>query len=142
MWLFQDEPSGAEEASASLGIHHTTEQEYDEQVLERLGVPKTAIRILDPPTSNTVSELGLIAKELRRQGQVRVILVTSPVHTRRARRIWHIVVGHHPQAILRYDASEPSDPDRWWRATGDVEAVAHEILGLIKTYLGFVAKPR
>jgi hypothetical protein len=62
LWIFQDESSGAEEASAGPGIHHTTEQEYDERVPERLGVPKTAIHILDPTTSNSVSELGLTAK--------------------------------------------------------------------------------
>ena len=62
MWLFQDESSRAEEASATLGIHHTTEQEYDERVPKRLSVPATAIHILDPTTSHSVSERGLIAK--------------------------------------------------------------------------------
>ena len=142
VWLLRDETDEADETFAKLGIPHPSEQEYDQQVLERLGVPKEAIRILEPPTTNTVSETTLIADELRRQGGDKVILVTSPLHTRRAKAIWHIVVGDHPQAILRYDSSEPCDPDHWWRATQDVEAVVHELLGLINTYLGFVAKPR
>jgi uncharacterized SAM-binding protein YcdF (DUF218 family) len=142
VWLFKDDPRGADEALARLGIHHVTEEEYDQQVLERLGVPRAAIRILEPPTTNTVSETLLIAGELRRQGGERVILVTSPLHTRRAKAVWRIVVRDHPQAILRYDSSEPCDPDHWWRSTQDVEAVVHELLGLINTYLGFVTKPR
>ena len=142
VWLFHDEPDEGDEIFAKLGIAHPSEQDYDREVLERLGVPKSAIRILSPPTTNTVSEMTLIADEVRRQGGDKIILVTSPVHTRRVKTIWRMVVGDHPQAILRYDSSEPSDPDHWWRATQDVEAVVHELLGLINTYLGFVAKPR
>lgn len=142
VWLFKDDPRGAEKAFARLGIHHISEQEYDQQVLERLGVPETAIRILDPPATNTASEAALIAGELRHQGGDCVILVTSPLHTRRAKAIWQRAVGNYPRAIFRYDSSEPSDPDHWWRATQDVEAVVHELLGLINAHLGFVAEPR
>jgi uncharacterized SAM-binding protein YcdF (DUF218 family) len=142
VWLLRDQTDAGDEVLTKLGIPHPSEQEYDQQVLERLGVRKEVIRILDPPTTNTVSEINLISEELRRQGGDKVILVTSPVHTRRTRAIWRIVVGDHPQAIVRADASEPSDPAHWWRATQDVEAVAHELLGLINTYLGFVAQPR
>ncbi len=142
VWLLRDETSDADAAFAKLGIPHPSEQEYDQQVLERLGVPKTAIRIIEPPTTNTVSEIARIADEMRRQGGDKVILVTSPVHTRRSKFIWHIVVGDHPQAILRYDSSERSDPNHWWRSTGDIQDVEHEVLGLIDARLAFVAKPR
>jgi uncharacterized SAM-binding protein YcdF (DUF218 family) len=141
VWLFRDAPRGADEAFARLGIHHPTEEEYDHQVLERLGVPNEAIRVLEPPATNTLSETMLVAMELRRQGGDRVILVTSPLHTRRTKAIWRRVAGDHPRAIVRFDFSEPSDPDHWWRATQDVEAVVHELLGLVNTKLGFVAKP-
>ena len=142
VWLFQDDPRGAEDAFARLGIRYVTEAEWDQQVLERLGVPATAIRVLGTPTTNTVSETALVASELRRMGGDRVILVTSPLHTRRAKAIWRSVVGDHPQALFRYDSSEPTDPDHWWRATQDVEAVVHELLGLINLRLGFLSKPR
>jgi uncharacterized SAM-binding protein YcdF (DUF218 family) len=142
IWLLQDKPDNTDEAFAKLGIPHPSELEYDEQVLEKLDVPKKAIRVLGPPTTNTVSEVTLIAHELRRLSLERAILVTSPVHTRRAKAIWRIVVGDRPQAIVRYDTSESYDPDHWWRATEDVENVVHELLGLVNTYLGFVAKPR
>jgi hypothetical protein len=38
VWLFKDDPRGADEAFAKLAIHHISEEEYDKQVLERLGV--------------------------------------------------------------------------------------------------------
>ena len=68
VWLFTDDPRGADEAFSRLGIHHITEEEYDKQVLERLGVPTPAIRILEPPATNTENEFELLHKELRRQG--------------------------------------------------------------------------
>jgi len=49
-----------------IGIRHISEAEYDQQVLQRLGVPGKAIRVLEPPTTNTVDEEQHIAAELRR----------------------------------------------------------------------------
>src|ERR1019366_10327076 len=91
VWLFTDASRETDEAFAGLGIHHISEEEYDQQVLERLGVPKAAIRILEPSTTNTASEFRQIGKELQKQAGAKVILVTSPVHTRRSRLIWHLV---------------------------------------------------
>lgn len=142
VWLLRDATDKGDETFVKLGIPHPSEQDYDQRVLERLGVPKEAIRILEPPTTNTVSEIRLIAEELRRQGADKAILVTSPVHTRRSKLIWRLAVGDHPQAILRLATAEPTDPDHWWRADGDFRDVTHEVLGLIDAHLGFVAKPR
>ena len=142
VWLFKDDPRGANQAFARLGIRHIPEEEYDEQVLERLGVPKTAIRIMETSTTNTQNEFTLLIEELKRQGGNGLILVTSPVHTRRSRTIWHILTGDHPRAILRADTFEPSDPYHWWRSTQDIQDVEHEVLGLIDAQMGFVAKPK
>ena len=142
VWLFKDNLRGANEAFARLGIHHTSEEEYDQQVLERLGVPTAAIRILESPTTNTKNEFELLREELRRQGGDKVILVTSPLHTRRVKAIWRRVVGSRPQAIVRHDTSEPTDPAHWWRSTSDVQDLFHENLGLINTSLGFVVRSR
>ena len=142
VWLLRDETDESDEAFAKLGIPHPTEQDYDREVLAKLGVPTKAIRILEPPTTNAVSEIRLIANELRRQNGDKAILVTSPVHTRRSKEIWRLVAGGHPQAVLRYDSYEPADPDHWWRNTHDIQDVEHEILGLIDAHLGFVAGPR
>lgn len=142
VWLLRDDPRGTDQAFARLGLRHIPEEEYDEQVLERLGVPKTAIRIMDTPTTNTQNEFTLLLAELKRQGGDRIILVTSPVHTRRSKTIWHILAGNRPEAILRADTFEPSDPNHWWRSTQDIQDVEHEVLGLIDARLGFVAKPK
>ena len=82
-----------------------------------------------------------LQQSLRRVGGDKVILVTPPLHTRRTKSIWHIVAGDHREVIVRYDTSEPTDPAHWWRTTQDVEAVVHEVLGLINVWLGVAAKP-
>jgi uncharacterized SAM-binding protein YcdF (DUF218 family) len=97
VWLLRDEADDVDETFARLGISHPSELDYDQKVLERLGVPKEAIRILEPPTTNTVSEIRLIADEVRRQGGDKAILVTSPVQIRRVKVLWHIVAGDHPR---------------------------------------------
>ena len=142
VWLLRDKAGTADATFARMGIPHLSEQDYDQQVLERLGVPHKAIQIIEPPTTNTVSEVIRIAQQLRRLGKDKIIVVTSPLHTRRVKMIWRKVVGESPRAILRYDTSEPSDPRHWWRATQDIQDVGHEVLGLIDASLGFVAGPR
>jgi len=77
VWLFKDDPAGASKAFASLGIQRITEAEYNQRVLERLGVPKAAIRLPDPLATNTQNEFEFLREELRRQGGDRVILETS-----------------------------------------------------------------
>ena len=142
VWLSRDEIDDVDETFIELGVPHISDQDYDQMVLERLGVPKEAIRILEPPPTTTVGEITLIADEMRRRGGDKVILVTSAVHTRRDKVIWHIIVGDHPQAILRIASAEPTNPDHWWRSTKDIQDVLHEVFGLIDARLGFVAKPQ
>jgi len=142
IWLFDDKSDETDAAFAKFDIHQPHEHDYDQQVLEKLGVPRAAIRVLEPPTSNTVSELRRVAGELRRLGADKVILVTSPVHSRRVRTIWHMVEGDHPEAMVRYDTAERADLDHWWHSTQDVQDVTHEVLGLIDAHLGFVVEPR
>ena len=97
VWLLRDQTDQGDEVLAKLGIPHPSEHDYDQQILERLGVPKEAFRILEPPPTNTVSEIRLIADEVRRQGGDKAILVTSPVQIRRVKVLWHIVAGDHPR---------------------------------------------
>ncbi len=142
VWLLRDQPDDSDTMFIRLRIVHPSDQDYDEQILERMGVPKESIRVLEPPTTNTVSEIYRIVDELRKQDADRVILVTSPLHTRRSKLIWRHVAGNHPEVIMRLGSDEPTDPDHWWRSTEDIQDVTHEILGLIDARLGFIAKPR
>ena len=110
-------------------------------VLERLGVPSGAIRMLSPGVQNTVDELRLVAREMARGGADRVILVTSKPHSRRVRATWRAVVGKSPHAVVRYAESDAFDGQRWWERTADALAVSREVFGLMNVWAGFPVRP-
>ena len=140
VWLTH--PALAEEpAFRSLGIEYHAEEYYNTQVLEKLGVPATAIHVLPEGVLNTASEELAIVKELKRVGGTRIIIVTSEPHTRRTRAVWHALIGNTPELIVRGAPEDAFDPGHWWRNTHDAESVSHEVLGLVNVWCGFPARP-
>ncbi len=140
VWLTRGRIQEDDLALAKLGIDRTAEHEYSRQVLERLGVPSDAIRVLPERTVNTADEVRAVARELKATGGGRVILVTSKYHARRVKVIWHALVGSRPEAIVRYTPDDPFEPRRWWRSTTDAMAVSREWFGLLNAWTGFPVK--
>ena len=84
-------------------------QEIASGALANLGVPPAAILRLDAEVQNTVEELAAIAEASRARGFHRVVLVTSPSHTRRVRMIWDarprgVAATVHPTSYETFDA--------------------------------------
>jgi len=140
IWLTRGGVWPEDIALQQLGIERVTEEAYNRQVLERLGVPANAIRLLDGRTQNTAEEVHVVANALQATGGNRVILITSKYHTRRVEVLWQALVGNRQEAIVRYTASDPFDPNRWWRNTGDAMAVSREYFGLLNAWAGFPVK--
>jgi len=134
VWLTR--PSGPGEDLQRLGLEYTDEETYNAEVLEKLGVPAISIHVLPDEIVNTQDEVLLVANELRQSGKSRVIIVTSPPHTRRVRALWKALVGKNPQVIVRYSRTEPYDARYWWRNTRDSLAVVREMLGLLNVWAG------
>ena len=86
VWLTHSTEPGA--TLAQLSVSYVGEEQYDRQILIHEGVPPTSIEVLDPPIVNTADEMRTIGAALRKQQLRTVILVTSPVHTRRTRTLW------------------------------------------------------
>ncbi len=141
VWLTKTEETTEETALERVGIHVTSEQTYNREVLERLGVPESAIRLLDIGARNTVGELKVIARELTRLGERKAILVTSKPHSRRVRATWRALIGNSPRAMVRYSKEDPYQPERWWRHTQDALAVSREVLGMMNVWAGFPVRP-
>lgn len=142
VWLSRPSSPAEEAALARLGLDISLgDNVANRAVLERLGVPALAIRVLSPGVRNTTEELRLVAREMARVGAGRVILVTSKPHSRRVRATWRAVVGSRPQAVVRYAQSDDFDGDRWWQRTGDALAVSHEVFGLMNVWAGFPVRP-
>lgn len=141
VWLTGGPRSAEEAAMARLGLQVQREDMYNRAVLERLGVPYEAIRMLPGDNRNTVDEVQRAARELGAIGGDRVIFVTSKPHTRRVRAIWRALVGNRLHAVVRYATEDPYDSSRWWRHTGDTLAVSREIFALMNVWVGFPLQP-
>ena len=110
-------------------------QESSAIALRNLGVPDRAVLRLDREVQNTAEELALIAAVSRARSFRRVILVTSPSHTRRVRIIWDaqragVDALVHPTSFQRFDAR------RWWRSRHGIEEMIHELGGMLNFVLG------
>ena len=141
VWLTKEVRTAEESALDRLGVKVVRGEVYNREVLERLGVPARAIRVLNDGVLNTVDEARLIARELRVSGADRAILVTSKTHSRRVRATWSAIVGAAPQAITRYASDEPYHSESWWRNTRDALDVSREAFGLVNVWVGFPVQP-
>ena len=111
-------------------------QERAWQVLRRRGVPETAIVRLERVVENTDQELRVDFDYARAHGFRRVIIVSSPYHTRRVRMIWRSRFGDEIPVSVRVTRYEPLDPSRWWRSRRSIEASSHEVFGIANFLLG------
>jgi len=141
VWITRAIRPAREAALAKLGIQFVRGETYNKQVLQKLGVPPKAIRLLNKGVRNTEEEVQLIAQELKRAGGEQVILVTSKAHTRRVKTIWGTLVGDSAEAIVRHAKDDPFDPGRWWRNTKDALAVSREVFGMMNVWAGFPLRP-
>lgn len=140
VWLTH--PRGVREEMDRLGIEYTDEDTYSAAVLEKLGVPANAIRVLPHSIRNTEDEVKLVAAELRNGHKDRAIIVTSPPHTRRVRALWRKLIGPDPLVIVRYSRLDDFDAAHWWRHTNDSLSVVREALGLLNVWAGLPLRPK
>lgn len=101
--------------------------------LESLGVPSSAITIVDTSTNyDTSGELGAIASYLRSKDLKRVVLVTSASHSRRVAVIWRRVSGDIEGRV--YGAEAPSLAS-WWTDSRAARDLIYEYAALVKEAL-------
>lgn len=140
VWVTQTD-SARDRTSELLGIGYVREHEYSRRVLEKLGVPSRAIRMLEPKVVNTTDEVLAVAERLRTTGGDRVIFVSSKAHTRRIRETWRVLTGGNLKAVIRYADEDPYQPNRWWVTSSDALAVVREVTGILNAWAGFPLEP-
>ena len=118
-----------------LGIRPLDFQGESVAALEKYGVPRAAIITLSEPVEITEMELRGVAAEARSRGWHRVLLVTTPNHSRRVRLIWNREAGPGIEAGIAIIDDECSADRTWWTRRRCSEAVLHEYLGLVAVYL-------
>jgi len=139
VWVTQAD-SPADRTSERLGIDYVPEHGYSRMVLEKLGVPPGAIRMLEPRAVNTTDEVRAAIGYLKARGGNRAILVSSKSHTRRIQVTWRALAGSGHEAVVRYTEKDPYQPGRWWANSRDALAVAREVGGIVNAWVGFPLK--
>jgi uncharacterized SAM-binding protein YcdF (DUF218 family) len=86
VWVSRPENPAAD--LQKFGIRFVGEEEYDCEILIHEGGSEAVVHILPDPIVNTEQEVEEVAPEMRRAGKTKVIIVTSPQHTRRVKALW------------------------------------------------------
>jgi len=120
----------------TMGIRRLDYQGEARVVLEHRGVPAKAIVVLPQSVKTTEAELKVVAELARSRGWRRVILVTSPQHSRRVKLVWSRQAPAEIQSIVRIAQDDDFLDGDWWRQRRAAEAVLHEYLGITAIYLG------
>jgi uncharacterized SAM-binding protein YcdF (DUF218 family) len=139
VWITR--PASPSESLGTMGISFEGEESYSRAILVHEGVPETAIRILTPVIVNTVDEERATIAEMQATRASRVIIVTSPPHTRRVRTLWRKLAPAGLVLIVRPATEDGFDADHWWRTTQDSLAVVRETLGLLNAWAGLPVQP-
>src|ERR1017187_2038063 len=132
VWLSR--PVSPSDELARLGIHFLGEEEYNRDILIHEGVPEGAIYILPETVVDTEQEVAEAVARMRERGKTKLIVVTSPLHTRRVRALWNRLAGSNLRLLVRAAREDPSDIDHWWRNTHDISSVVHETVGLLNVW--------
>jgi uncharacterized SAM-binding protein YcdF (DUF218 family) len=119
-----------------LGARRLDFQGEARVVLEKRGVPAQAIIALPVPVKTTEAELTVVGEAARARGWRRVILVTSPQHSRRVKLVWSREAPPGIEGLVRVVPEDNFLDGGWWRQRRQAEAVLHEYLGLAAIYLG------
>lgn len=118
------------------GIRRYDQQGEANQALQAFGVPAADIVQVPEISRTTEPELALVRDLATERGYKRVILVSSPEHTKRVKRIWiKQARAGSPEAVV-IPAREPFPFGDWWRHRRASESILHEYLGHLVLALG------
>jgi uncharacterized SAM-binding protein YcdF (DUF218 family) len=127
----------AEVALRASGLTIPTEIDLQRSVLQQMGVPAAAVDEVTAEqvaTANEVEELAQLAEQRRWQ---RLIVVTSKLHTARARlALQRRFAGTGRHIIMRASRYDDADVERWWSNRSDLRFALWESQKLLAYWLG------
>lgn len=139
IWLTH--PGTRSDALKAFGIAYPSEDDLNSRVLRRQGVPAKAIHVLETPIVNTAEELDVISAALKNKGGEKVIVVTNKAHTRRVHILWAKYFGARGELIDHAVSDDGFAAAHWWRNSGDLIQVTHEVLGIMNAWAGMPVQP-
>ena len=118
------------------GVPYKREVDEQIEVMGRLGVPASAIVVLNE--ANSTAEEGTALREIAtRREWKRVIIVTSKQHTRRARLVMRRrMAGTGIEVVVRASRLDTADVDRWWQNRSTLRFTLFESQRLLGYWIG------
>ena len=118
------------------GVPYRREVDEQIEVLTRLGVPSSAITVLNEANS-TAEEADALYAIATREHWARVIIVTSKQHTRRARLVMRRrLAGTGVEVVVRPTRLDQADVDHWWRNRSTLRFTLFESQRLVAYWIG------
>ena len=118
------------------GVMYPRDGDLARDTAVALGVPVSAVDVLAGDVDNTAQEAAALQRMF--SGQLRrIIVVTSPYHTRRTgfafRRQF---TAHGVEIVIRGSRFSASAPTRWWRRRSEIRFVMTELPKLVAYLAG------
>ena len=125
-----------ERALIERGVPFPREVDQQIAVMTQLGVPASAIAVLEEADS-TADEADFLRRLVTRDRLGSVIIVTSRQHTRRARLVMQRRVSDlGTRVIMRYSHYDRSNTDQWWRQRSTARFTLFELQRLFAYWIG------
>ncbi|MBI5400423.1 YdcF family protein [Candidatus Saganbacteria bacterium] len=121
--------------SGGLFAWRLTEADWMKHQAVVLGIPAAAI-LLEDKSFSTLDNARFSLPILIKRKARRIILVTSPYHTRRAKRVFQKVFSGAEIEVIVVPARESKFKVKgWWRRHEDTQLVVNEYLSSVFYYL-------
>jgi uncharacterized SAM-binding protein YcdF (DUF218 family) len=136
LFLLREVSEWGEVELMNRGIKYLSVVDAQVDVMERLGVPRDRITILDRANSTT-QEADILRDLALREKFTKVIIVTSKQHTRRARLVMNRKVQETGvKVIVRPSRYDRANVDRWWTDRSTLRFTLFETQRLFAYWVG------
>lgn len=119
------------------GVRYPREGDLARDAMVALGVPAEAVTVLPDGVDNTAAEAAALLRAFPTGRMRRLIVVTSPYHTRRAGFAFRRAFRDTPvEIVVRGSRFSEAQPRRWWRRRSDIRDIMTEMPKLAAYLVG------
>jgi uncharacterized SAM-binding protein YcdF (DUF218 family) len=134
--LFREVADYGERELIARGVAFLRAVDVQVDAMEKLGVPREVITILDEAAS-TADEASHVQALVMKDHMSRVIIVTSKQHTRRARLVMRRRLASTGVTVMVHPTSyDKAEVDHWWRQRATLRFTLFESQRLLAYWIG------